>query len=76
MLWRVNESRRLRLHVPIFIVAIGLSLAAVDRQDGEVLVVSNVSWRQGALSFNVHVPSNRYRTEHVFRLGGQQRPDQ
>jgi hypothetical protein len=46
----------------------GFIVAAKDAHDGEELEVFGTHWDGDALHFNVRVPSNGYRTEHVVRL--------
>jgi len=46
----------------------GFTVAAVDRSDGEVFDIANVTWDGETLRFDVAVLSNGYRTQHAMRV--------
>ena len=45
----------------------GLKVRAFDKRDGEEYVVSKVHWDDRSLSFEISVPSTKYRTRNRLR---------
>jgi hypothetical protein len=44
-----------------------ISVHAIDTDDGEVFLISNVEIAAASLRFHLFIPSSGYRMEHVFR---------
>lgn len=47
-----------------------------DKSDGEEFVVENIQYCDNWLTYEVFVPSNRYRTKHALRLKSKNRIQQ
>jgi len=42
-------------------------VTGIDRSDGELLAISDISWNGTVLRFKSHAPSNNYELLHIFR---------